>query len=284
VAALAGEDFTLGREGDGKFQPMTLIFSVAGVDPDRGAVGGEEKEALRQKLLEYVERGEVSSPAGHVIIVPGFRPGTVKVNMTNVIDADGTLSADLTKAEVLCRRQLAGILAFLRKEARGFENCYVSASAGTVGVRETRHIHGEYVLSELDISEGRVFDDWVVSGAKYVWGTHNLYGPIHGAGQAESVKSPYGDLPADKLYTIPYRSLLPKKTDNLLLAGRCISGTFLAHSNYRVMPICMAMGQAAGTAAALSVRSDCALRALDIGDLQAQLMRDGVEAPEPVRG
>jgi hypothetical protein len=280
VAAFAGEDFTLGRESDGKFQPMSLMFGLDGVNTDDCAVLHGGRDELRAKLEHYVERGDVPYPAGHVIIIPGVRPGSVKLNMTNVIDCDGTRSEELTRAEIECRRQLAALVAFLRKEAHGFENCYVSNSADLIGVRSTRHIHGRYVLNEKDISDGRVFDDWVVSKAKYVWGTHNLYGPIHGRGQKESVRSEHGELPTDKPYTIPYRSLLPAKTGNLLLAGRCISGTFLAHSNYRVMPICIAMGQAAGTAAAHAVRENCALAEVDVTQVQTQLVRDGVEPPE----
>ena len=280
VAVFAGEDFTLGRESDGKFQPMSLMFGLDGVNTDDCAVLHGGKAEVRARLQEYVERGEVPYPAGHVIIIPGVRPGSVKINMTNAIDCDGTRSEELTRAEFECRKQLAAIVTFLRKEAHGFENCYVSNSAELIGVRSSRHIHGKYVLNEKDISDGRVFEDWVVSKAKYGWGTHNLYGPIHGRGQKESVQSKYGDLPNDKHYTIPYRALQPLKTGNLLLAGRCISGTFLAHSSYRVMPICISMGQAAGTAAALAVKENCTLAALDVQHLQAQLITDGVQPPE----
>ena len=279
VAVFAGEAFTLGREEDGKFQPMSLMVELGGVETDTCAVLHGGKDELVEKLRQYVDRGEVPYPVGHVIVIPGFREGTVKINMTNVIDLDGTRSEDLTRAEIACRKQLADIVHFLRKEAHGFENCYVSTTAGVVGVRETRHIRGKYVLNERDISQGRVFDDWAVSHARYGWGTHNLYGPIHGNGQAESKKSRYGNLPTDKPYTIPYRSLLPARTDNLLLAGRCISGTFLAHSNYRVMPICMAMGQAAGTAAALCAETGSKLEAVDLARLHEALIADGVEPP-----
>jgi hypothetical protein len=280
VAAFAAEDFDLGRAKDGKFQPMTLMFHLGGVDTENGeGLVRDQRRALAEKLRNWVAQGKVDPWVGHVILIPGVRPGTVKCNMTNVIDLDGTTSEDLTKAEARCRKQLAQILAFLRAEARGFEDCYVKASAGMVGVRETRHIKGRYVLNEKDISEGRVFEDWAVTHARYVWGTHNLYGPIHGAGQNDSKWSPYGPLPHGKDYTIPYRSLCPAKTNNLLLAGRCISGTFLAHSNYRVMPICMAMGQAAGTAAAMCVENRCSVDDLDPRRLQEQLIKDGVEPP-----
>jgi hypothetical protein len=279
VAVFAGEEFTLGRESDGKFQPVTLIFALAGVDTENAPLVHGDKGDLPAKLREYVERGDVPYPAGHVICIEGYRPGTVKINMTNVIDVDGSRSEELTQSEVLCRKQLAGIVQFLRQEAEGFQNCYVSASAGMMGVRSSRHIHGRHVLNEKEVSEGKVFDDWAVSRAKYFWGTHNLYGPIHGNGYAESRKSPYGPLPAEEFYTIPYRSLRPAKTENLLLAGRCISGTFLAHSNYRVMPICMAMGQGAGTAAALCAEDGRPLDKLDIDRFHETLVEDGVRSP-----
>ncbi len=281
VAAFAGEEYSLGREGDGKFQPMSLMFSVAGVDTDRfgNPKDPQKRAALSAKLQEYVHHGDVPYPAGHVILIQGCGKGNIKVNCTNVIDLDGTKSEDLTSAEMQCRKQLAGLVRFLRNEAEGFENCYVAGSGDMIGVRSSRHIKGRYVLNEKDISEGRVFDDWAVSQAKYVWGTHNLYGPIGGDSQEKSRQSPFGRLPHDKLYTIPFRSLRPAKTDNLLLAGRCISGTFLAHSNYRVMPICMAMGQGAGTAAAMAVKTGCRLDDLDIREVQETLVQQGVEPP-----
>ncbi|MFP4382232.1 MAG: FAD-dependent oxidoreductase [Candidatus Sumerlaeia bacterium] len=281
VAAFAGEEFSLGREDDGKFQPMTLIFALAGVDRENAPhLQRENRWELSEKLHEWVERGDVDEMVGHVIMIRGYRPDTVKINMTNVIDLDATRSEDLTRAEVLCRKQLAQILAFLRAEAPGFENCYVVGSAEMVGVRSARHAHGQYILNEKDISEGRIFDDWAVAQANYVWGTHNLYGPMGGKNHNLSKKSKYGDnLPHDKPYTIPFRSLRPAKTDNLLLAGRCISGTFMAHSNYRVMPICIAMGQGAGTAAAMASKKNSKLDELDIKSLQETLMEQGVENP-----
>ncbi|MFW6286536.1 MAG: FAD-dependent oxidoreductase, partial [Candidatus Sumerlaeota bacterium] len=282
VAAAACEEFSLGRESDGKFQPMTLIFSLEGVDTENceALYDRDKRREYAPKLMEYVERGEVPSPAGHLILIQGYRRGSVKINMTNVIDLDGTKSEDLTEAEVVCRKQLAGIVKFLRNEVPGFENCYVASSADMMGVRSTRHFKGRHVINEKEISEGTVFDDWVVSTAKYIWGTHNLFGAIHGDGFAKSKESPYGPLPCDNVYTIPFRSLRPSATDNLLLAGRCISGTFLAHSNYRVMPICMAMGQGAGTAAAMASEQKCKLDDLDIKTLQDKLMEQGVDKPK----
>jgi hypothetical protein len=222
----------------------------------------------------------VAYPAGHVIFIRGIREGTVKINMTNVIDLDGTKSEDLTAAEILCRKQLAGLVEFLRKEAPGFENCYVACSADMMGVRSTRHFRGQHVLNEKEISEGTVFPDWIASRAWYVWGTHNLYGPIGADNRAKSKYSPYGQLPHDKEYTIPLGALTPAGTDNLLLAGRCISGTFLAHSNYRVMPICMSMGQGAGTAAALATGAGKRLAELDVTKVQETLVAQGMDRPE----
>ncbi len=281
VAAFAGEDFSLGRQSDGKFQPMSLMFSLAGVEIQRfgNPKDRQKRRALAEKLQEYVKRGDIPYPAGHIIFIQGCGKGNIKVNCTNVIDLDGTKSEDLTSAEVQCRKQLAGLVEFLRAEAPGFENCHVAGSGDMIGVRSSRHIKGRYILTEKDISEGKVFEDWAVSQAKYVWGTHNLYGPMQAEGRAQSRQSPYGPLPHDKVYTIPFRSLRPAKTDNLLLAGRCISGTFLAHSNYRVMPICMAMGQGAGTAAAMASQQESPLDELDIDALHRRLLEQGMDAP-----
>ena len=109
------------------------------------------------------------------------------------------------------------------------------ASAGLYD--EAGKIYGQYRINEKDISAGRVFDDWVVSHARYVWGTHNLYGPIGGKSQELSRKRPFGELPCDTDYTIPFKALRPLETGNLLLAGRCISGTFLAFRRSRRLDV-----------------------------------------------
>ena len=109
------------------------------------------------------------------------------------------------------------------------------------------------------------FDDWVVREARFNFDVHNLTGASLDKTGAQKY------FPKDNQYEIPYRCLIPQGVDNLLLAGRCISGTHMAHSNYRVMPMCVAMGEAAGYAAALAVRQGVSVRSVDARDIQALL-------------
>ena len=272
IAAKAGVPYAKGRERDGKMQPMTLMFKVAGVDMDRAVFPGcfEDNLNIGKGDIQDLGKENIPFPAGHVLLYRSPIPGVVTCNMTNAIDVDGTRSEDLTKATILCRRQIEPIVAFLREFVPGYENCYVISSASVIGVRETRHFKGEYTLTEEDILQARVFDDWVVTKAYFNFDVHN----VSGNGLDETgVQKHFGQ---SQGYTIPYRSLVPVHIDNLLLAGRNISGTHMAHSNYRVMPICANMGQAAGIAAALAVKENIVPRMLDVEKIQQILKENGV--------
>ena len=187
-------------------------------------------------------------------------------NMTNVTQVDGTKAEDLTKAQLVCRKQIPIIVDFLRKYAPGYENCYLLTAAATIGVRETRHFKGLYTLTAEDILEARVFPDWVVAKAHFNFDIHNTVGAGLDANGSQA------KFTQRKHYTIPYRCLVPEKVDGLLLAGRIISGTHKAHSNFRVMPICALMGQAAGIAAALCASRNIEPRALPATDIQTKLI------------
>ena len=160
---------------------------------------------------------------------------------------------------------------FLRRFAPGYEHCYLMSSASSVGIRETRHFYGRSTLHEQDILSAKIFSDWVVTKAHFNFDVHNMDGGgLDRTGITEK-------FPQQKGYTIPYGCLLPKNVENLLLAGRDISGRHLAHSNYRVMPICANIGQAAGVAAALSVKQNVLPSRLNVQQLQAELMKQGVK-------
>ncbi|MCK4590407.1 MAG: FAD-dependent oxidoreductase, partial [Candidatus Latescibacteria bacterium] len=142
-------------------------------------------------------------------------------------------------------------------------------TATQVGVRETRRIIGEYVLTADDVLNYRKFDDVIALGNWPI----DLHDPTGGTKQADIGIH----LKRDRAYQIPYRCLVPKKIDNLLVTGRCISTTREANGSTRVMPICMALGQAAGTAAALAVRHKVGPRNLDASALQKRLLEQGAE-------
>lgn len=273
IAAKAGVPYFKGREEDGKMQPMTIMFKVAGVDESRAVFPGgfEETFELPKGDLQTLGREHIPFPAGHVLLYRSSLPGVVTCNMTNCIDVDGTKPEDMTHATYVCRSQMDYIVNFLREYVPGFEKCYVISSASIIGVRETRHFEGEYRLTHEDILEAKVFDDWVVTKAHFNFDVHNLTG----AGLDETgVQKKFSQ---QRGYTIPYRSFVPKKIDNLLLAGRNISGTHMAHSNYRVMPICANMGQAMGIAAALCIKEEVKPRELNVKKVQAILEGLGIQ-------
>lgn len=266
AAFLAGVPFTLGRENDHGMQPMSMMVAVGGVDPAQAEhVTFGMRPEWQGLLAEQVEKGLVPAPAGHVILIPGPQPGHVTLNMTNCTDADGSDPEAYTNAQLVCRNQVQPLLRFLREHIPGYENAYLVKTALYAGVRETRHIHGDYTLTAEDILAGHDFPDWCVRGIRAPINIHN----VSGSGQDK------GSLPAPKTYAIPFRCLLPQGLDNLLLAGRCISGTHAAHGSYRVMPICFAMGQAAGAAAALCAARDILPRSLPMEALQSKLTGGG---------
>ncbi len=272
IAAKAGVPYQKGRESDGKMQPMTLMFQVAGVDVERAVLPAcfEDNLKVEKGYIQDLAKERLPFPAGHVLLYRSPIPGVVTCNMTNAINVDGTKSEDLTKATITCRKQIEPIVKFLREFVPGFENCYVIKSASIIGVRETRHFKGEYTLTEEDILEARVFDDWVVTRAHFNFDVHNMSGSgLDETGVQKHFKQKRG-------YTIPYRCLIPVNIDNLLLAGRNISGTHMAHSNYRVMPICANLGQAAGIAAALAVKENVTPRKLDVRKVQELLKKNRV--------
>jgi len=276
IAARAGAPFTKGRKSDGRMQPLTLMFKVAGVDTERAVFPGGFENNLEVPLgrVQDLAREHIPQPAGHCLLYRSTLPGVVSCNMTNLIDTDATDSRQLTAAHVACRKQLDTIVDFLRRFVPGFEKCYVMTTAALVGVRETRHFEGEATLRAEDILEAKVFDDWVVPSARFNFDIHNLDGSGLDKDGAQR------HFPKSGPYTIPYGCLVPKKIDQLLLAGRMISGTHKAHSNFRVMPICLNIGQAAGAAAAIAAKSGRTVRDIPAAEIQKHLIAHGAVEPQ----
>ena len=273
VAARAGAEYQLGREEDSKCQPVTLMFRIGGVDYSRAHLPGSFEHLLDvpKGEIQALAKQHLPPPAGHVLVYPTWLPGEVCVNMTNVTDIDGTKAEDLTKAEIICRKQMTDIVLFLREYLPGFEHCYLVTSAQNVGIRETRHFKGLYTVTSDDIVEARVFDDWIATRNWFNFDIHN----VNGAGLDKNGAQKH--FTSKGRYTLPYRACVPEKIDGLLLAGRNISGTHKAHSNFRVMPICMNIGQGVGTAAAIAVKDGVEPRNVDVRTVQESLMRQGVE-------
>jgi hypothetical protein len=178
---------------------------------------------------------------------------------------------DLTSAEWQARRQMRQIANFLREYVPGFEKSYVAQSGTNIGVRETRRMRGEYQLTAEDVLTARKFPDVVARGSYPV----DIHNP-KGSGTV------LRNLPPGEAYDIPLRCLVPQDVERLLVAGRCLSGTHEAHSSYRVTPIAMATGQAAGVCAALAARSGVAPRHVDATRVQDELLAQGANLGDSV--
>jgi len=192
------------------------------------------------------------------------RPDQLGVNFTHVNFVDATSAEDLTRATVEARKQVFETVDVYRKCVPGMEGCYLVSTPNTIGVRESRRIRGDYVLTRDDLLAQAEFDDSIGYGSFFI-DIHNVDGP----GMDEKTYRP----DAGFKYQIPYRILLPEGVDNLLVAGRCASCTHEALGSLRVMPQCGVMGQAAGTAAVLSLENGVSPRDLEVRALQ-QALRD----------
>ena len=271
IAARSGAEYIKGRESDGSMQPASIMFKIGNVDYSRAVFPGkfEDYISIPAGEIQALGKAALPFPAGHVLLYRSSQPGVVTCNMTNCIGIDGTNAQDLVRATLTCRSQLEPILNFLRTTVPGYENCYLLSTASLIGIRETRHFKGVQTITEEDIRASRVFADWAVTHASFNFDVHNMTGNgLDATGAQDAFTATH--------YTIPYGCLVPEKIDGLLLAGRCISGTHMAHANYRVMPICANMGQAAGTAAALCAKSDILPRNLEVSLLQSRLLANGV--------
>lgn len=275
VAALAGAPFEVGREVDGKCQPVTLEFTVDNVDEtyDFAVAGGSDPIKLpdgrpySQVCKDACAAGELPENVSIVRIHRTINRGERNINATQVNGRDTLSIEGNVESDYLLREQIPVIMKFLRKVAPGFENCRLKSTASALGVRETRRFIGDYVISDTDVETGARHEDVVVHKAWFLIDIHNPAG----GGQAEKRAQPATP------YDIPYRSLLPKNVEGLLLSGRNISGTHRAHASYRVMGVALATGQAAGMAAALSAKEGCQPRALDYHKVQKALMDYGAQ-------
>ena len=275
VAYLSGCECEMGRVSDGRTQPVTLEFTINNVDESRAIMcfGGSDPVTLPngKKYSEFCKECEQSGilpkNVSIVRLHRTFYPGERNVNATQMNDINGLDTNDLYKAEVELRNQIDSVMDFLHKYVPGYENCMLKTTADTLGVRETRRIMGEYIMCDDDVENGNQYEDAVVHNAWFLIDIHNPAG----GGQAE------GHSKIAKPYDIRYGALLPKNVENLITAGRCISGTHRAHASYRVMAICMATGQAAGVAAALSIRDGVKTRELNASKIRKTLNDIGIE-------
>ena len=260
VCAMAGVAYD-NAQALGAVQSLSTLFKLANVDVARAA--SVPKSALWELMREAAASGDYALPRIEGSWHRTPFASVVMIHMTRIPNVDATDPEQLTRAEVEGRRQVREYHRFLRDRVPGFESAVMVATSPAIGVRESRRVHGDYRLTRDDVLEARRFEDEIaLCGA-----------PIedHHAG-ADTEWRYVGQA---GVYGIPYRTLLPSGVESLLVAGRCFSATHDAHASARSMATCMAMGQAAGTAAAMAVDRSATPRTLDPRVIREQLHRNG---------
>ncbi|MEM8488232.1 MAG: FAD-dependent oxidoreductase [Bacteroidota bacterium] len=257
VAAAAGVPF----EGfkDGPIQSLTTTFRMINVDTDRATQ--VKKDQLHKLMAEAIasETFDLPRKEGSVHITP-FE-GVMATNMTRVANIDPLDPVALTDAEYAGRQQALEYARFLIRCVPGYEKAVLSDLSTQIGVRESRRVQGDYRLTKADVLAARSFDDAIAQCGAPIE-DHHSGGDTH-----------WEYLPEGETYGIPFRCLLPQHAEGLLVAGRCLSAAHDAHASVRSMGQCMAMGQAAGVAAAMASTTNQMPRALTTDTLR-QSLRD----------
>lgn len=282
VAFRAGVECTKGGE-DGGMQPPTLMFNMRGVEvqalrdaivnhpevydmdrmpPEQFKEGHFITVGLRNQLNKAREEG-LDLPVARTILITGLAEDEIWVNMTRVSGVDSTLPESYTYGEQTAHKQMKKVIEYLRKYVPGFADAWLDKVCPFMGIRESRVIKGRYVLTAEDIIALKKFDD-VIAIAGYPVDIHHSTG-----GDCTMIY-------CDDAYDIPYRVLVPEKIGGLLVAGRCSSMNHEAMAATRVMSTCMALGEAAGTAARLALDAGVAVADVDVKALQEELLKNDV--------
>ncbi len=283
VAAAAGAEYAQGDPETGETQPCTMCFILAGIDNQRFQAylwgGNAENLLLKPAIAAAKAAGDLDIPED-ACNVAYQSPSTIGFNFSHVFDVDATDAAQLSDAHVSGRRLIRHLTDFVRKYCPGCADAYLVASGIQIGVRETRRILGDYVLTLEDYLARRTFPDEIARNSYYI--------DIHLSKQAWEKQLGAIDWEArthqyrpGESHGIPYRCLTPRKLHNLLVAGRCISTDRAVQGSVRVMPDCLATGEAAGCAAAVAA-VHCAgdVRAIDVAALRKRLRDCGQYLPE----
>ncbi len=288
LVAYAKAPFHLGDEGGGCMSP-TLCFNIGGVEmetlyryleenPDELGnhprlgkyIRDPRKSSIIQGFYRLIAQARAAGDLNIAMPEPGLGmvvlpiPGSFHVNTVRLPGLNPVDVRDLTTMEVVERGYVDEAFRFIRKYIPGCGNSFVMQSAAQIGIRESRRMEGLYKLKVEDIQAGTPFPDAV---ARFKWGHTDVHSGNGMQWSFEFIEGPY---------YIPYRALVPAGTGGLLVAGRCISATQAAMASIRIMPVCSATGEAAGTAAALCALQGCQPQELDAALLRTALHKAGV--------
>jgi len=259
VATMAGVQFLDLADGKAKqLQPMTLVFRLTGVDVPK--VRSLPRDVKLELVREGLGTGELywkslsfsSTPAGNDAVCL----------MSRVMGFDPLDDEEISRAYIAGRKQVKTIVQFLKRRVPGFENAVLVNIASTIGVRESRRIVGEYVVTDEDVLTAPSFPDSIAVGS----GPFDIHDPAGTGITLKMPASPFG---------IPYRCMIPKGVGGLIVTGRTISATRGANGTIRHMGTMMALGHAAGTAAALSAQSNRDPVSIDLEQLKSKLVEQG---------
>lgn len=287
LAMMAGVPVDVGRSSDGKNQPMTMNFRLSGVDiqlirrlmDENVSIfpflapheKGLERKAVRlscsgfQDIMKRgIESGELDIDRDIVLFFEDNNPGEVIVNMTRISELSPVDPLEFSQAETEGRRQVWLMYSFLKNNIPGFRNSLLLSSGPRVGVRSSRRIRGVYSITARDMIDETKFDDGIAC-CGYPIDIHSADGAA-----TDSTFLRWGGY-----YSIPYRCLINDRVSNIMAAGRDVSSTFEANASLRVSPCCTALGQAAGTAAALAVKNSVSPLNVPIPELRRILSEDG---------
>ncbi len=283
LAKFAGARYSTGRESDGLCQAMSLLFKLGDVDVEKASalfsenpivacpIGGDHAYNLHisgnlSRWDDVILKENLFPHGGHNIWAGTMRENELTyVNTVRVSEKNGADAWELSEAEIEGRRQMKKIIRFLNAHVPGMEKAHITSVPNGIGVRETRRVEGEYILTMDDVLQGRKFEDCIAKNG-YCIDIHDPKGSGWGVTHIQS---------EDHCYDIPYRCIVPRRIDRLLVAGRCISATSEALASARIMPSCMALGQAAGTAAAISAEKKIRPREVPVREIQAALRKGG---------
>lgn len=259
LCAYAGLPFYLGRESDQLCQPMTLCFRLGNIDWERF-----DAVKANQTYKKYHAAGKLINPREDILFFRYPVLQMIHMNTTRVSGKDPTNAEDVTDAEMTLREQMLEMVNFCRKHVEGMENCELIQSGPEAGIRESRRIIGLSCMTVEDLCSARKFEDSIARGTYEI----DIHDPVGGG-------TTHIHVPKNDYYTIPYRALIPKDADNLLVAGRCISATHEALAAVRIMPITTCMGEAAGIAAAMAIENGLACEKIDVETLQKKITSYG---------
>ncbi|UQZ35633.1 FAD-dependent oxidoreductase [Paenibacillus sp. PK3_47] len=268
IAALSGVPFQKGG-AEGELQPGSMCYLLANVDRQKFNRFLEETGdtgQLHQTVARAMDAGALPEGRRSISGLAWVSDYLVGVNFGHVFGVDGTSAEALTRGAIEGRRTAGRQLQFFRSYVPGFEEAHMVASGEQLGIRETRRIQGDYILTADDFIAARSFPDDIARNAYYI--------DIHLADSKSQMT--FNHLPPGVSHGVPYRIMLPVGIDNLWVAGRSASSDRAVQGSLRVMPNCFSMGQAAGTAAALALKEGTGSRGISVAELQRLLLEQDV--------